>query len=47
MPSFKNIAAIMAPAILALGAQAQTLYQIDPTTVPLSTRRMPPRLLDL
>lgn len=47
MPSLKSSVAFMATVILAIGAQAQLTYVIDPNSVPISTRGMPPRLVDL
>ncbi|PSS08784.1 hypothetical protein M430DRAFT_109594 [Amorphotheca resinae ATCC 22711] len=38
MVSFKTSAALVAAAVLSLGAQAQYTYYIDPNSVPLSTR---------
>lgn len=44
MPSFKSSVAFVATAILALGAQGQLTYVIDPNSVPIGTRGMPPLL---
>jgi hypothetical protein len=42
MPSLKSATAVVATAILALGAQAQLTYEIDPNSVPIATRRTLP-----
>ncbi|TVY68753.1 hypothetical protein LSUE1_G005511 [Lachnellula suecica] len=38
MPSFKTSAAVVATALLTIGARGQSDYVIDPTSVPIATR---------
>lgn len=38
MPSIKSSVTFVAAAILAIGAQAQLTYEIDPNSVPIGTR---------
>jgi len=38
MPSFKTSVAVVATALFTLGAQSQSTYSIDPSTVPIATR---------
>ena len=44
MPSFKTSLAIAATTFFTFSARAQNTYNINPNSVPLTTRGMPPRL---